>query len=520
MSNKNAAAYARSTKDRHDASIEAQLRSLRELAASQGKRLVREFTDAVFSGADENRPGFKALLADVRSSTRDWWTLYLLDTSRLSRRRLTALVFEEHECKRRGIKVVYKSVPESDPITEMLLRSILQTVDELHSMVSRAKGLAGMAENIHQGWRAGGRAPIGYRLRRIPTGAVRDGEPVTKSVLELGPDAPAVQAYLRGRARGLGRSQVVSMVGLGQLGTSSLVDLEWNALTYAGHTVWNRHADQGGGVKRRPRAEWLIKRDTHPALITDAEAESILARLESGRRPRYQTDSVYLLSGILETTDGRPWHGKGQGFYKLGPKSIAAHRVEGAVLAKLASDLRSPEFIQALVRQAQASLRGDPDDHVGEIARLDKERSGIDRRIERLTALLSETETPAPLLRQIERLETERQGVEDAIAAAKRRVEQAKAVRLITPEHVRRLLDDMAGNLGALPKAELKAFIASIVARVTLDPGDTTCCIHYRIPLATGDLVASPRRTAQIPCRRSSALRMRNERNATHHRPR
>jgi site-specific DNA recombinase len=502
MSNNDAAAYARSSKDRKDVSIEAQLRQLRELARSQGNRLVREFTDAVFSGADENRPGFQALLAEIRSATRDWWTLYLLDTSRLSRRRLTALVFEEYECKRRGIRIIYKSVPESDPITEMLLRSILQTMDEFHSMVSRAKGLAGMAENIHQGWRAGGRAPIGYRLKRIPTGTVRDGEPVTKSVLELGPDASAVQAYLKGRARGVARSQLVTMAGLRQIGTSSLVDLEWNTLTYAGHTAWNRHADQGGGVKRRPRAEWLVKRDTHPALITDAEAETILARLESGRRPRYQTGSVHLLSGILEASDGRPWQGKGQGFYACGSKSIAAHRVEGAVLAKLAEDLRSPEFIETLARQAQASLRGNPDEH-GEISRLDKERSGIDRRIERLTALLSETETPAPLLRQIEKLETQRQGFEDAIAAAKRRVEQAKAVRLITPDHVRRLLDDMASNLAALPKPELKAFIASIVTRVILDPGEARCCIQYRIPLGTEDLVASPRRTAQIPCRRS-----------------
>jgi hypothetical protein len=162
------------------------------------------------------------------------------------------------------------------------------------------------------------------------------------------------------------------------------------------------------------------------------------------------------------------------------------------VLAKLAEDLRSPEFIQSLVRQAQASLRGDPDER-GEVARLIQEHAGIDRRIDRLTGLLGETETPAPLLRQIEKLETERQGVEDAIAAGQRRIEQAKAVRLITPEHVRRLLDDMAENLGALPKPEPKAFVAGIVARVTLDPGESTCCIQYRIPLVTGDLVASPR---------------------------
>jgi len=53
----------------------------------------------------------------------------------------------------------------------------------------------------------------------------------------------------------------------------SLIGVEWNALTYAGHTVWNRHAPNGGGTKMRPRSSWQMTRDTHEALISDAEAE-------------------------------------------------------------------------------------------------------------------------------------------------------------------------------------------------------------------------------------------------------
>ena len=51
----------------------------------------------------------------------------------------------------------------------------------------------------------------------------------------------------------------------------------------------------------------------------------------------------------------------------------------------------------------------------------------------------------------------------------------------------------MAANLEALPEPELKAFLASLIGRVILDTGESTCCLHYRIPLATGDFVASPR---------------------------
>lgn len=58
-------------------------------------------------------------------------------------------------------------------------------MDEVHSLMSREKGLAGMAENVRAGFRAGGRAPYCYRLVSIDTGSIRDGEPVTKTRLDI-----------------------------------------------------------------------------------------------------------------------------------------------------------------------------------------------------------------------------------------------------------------------------------------------------------------------------------------------
>lgn len=172
--------YLRSSKDRSDVSIDAQRRALHELAAARSFVIVGEFVDAVESGKDDDRPGFQSLISEIRAASRTWDHILALDTSRIARRRALGIIFEEHECKRRGVRVVYKSLPESDPITEMLLKSILQAMDEWHSLTSKVKGLAGMAENVRQGWRAGGRAPRGYRLQHEETGAIRDGAPVTK----------------------------------------------------------------------------------------------------------------------------------------------------------------------------------------------------------------------------------------------------------------------------------------------------------------------------------------------------
>jgi site-specific DNA recombinase len=84
-------------------------------------------------------------------------------------------------------------------------------MDEAHSMLSREKGLAGMAENVRRGHRAGGRAPIGYRLERQATGAMRDGAAVTKSKLAPSDHAPAIAAYLKARAAGEARAGALEL---------------------------------------------------------------------------------------------------------------------------------------------------------------------------------------------------------------------------------------------------------------------------------------------------------------------
>ena len=148
-----AAIYCRSSKDRHDVSIDAQRSELGTLAKNRQLRIVDEFVDAVESGKDEDRDGFLKLIEAVRNPRRGWTTLLVLDTSRIARRRHLAIMFER-ECERANVELVYKSLPDSDPVTGMLLRSILQAMDEWHSLTSRAKGLAGMRENVRQGFRA------------------------------------------------------------------------------------------------------------------------------------------------------------------------------------------------------------------------------------------------------------------------------------------------------------------------------------------------------------------------------
>jgi DNA invertase Pin-like site-specific DNA recombinase len=493
--------YCRSSKDRADVSIEAQRHQLLDLAKDKGLEVVAEFVDAVESGKDSDRPGFQRLLAEIARRDRAWSTILLLDTSRLARRMAAAVLFEEETCKPRGISVVYKSLPDMDEAERALIKAMHHGVDEWHSLISKRKGLDGMRTNVGNGFRAGGRAPIGYKLEYINTGAVREGRPVLKSRLVQSDSAPTMQRYLKERAAGARREPLAARLGI-TLAPSSLVGVEWNALTYAGHTVWNVHRERiaegyAGGTKRRPRAEWVIKRGTHDALISDAEAEAILGRLEvaSVKRPR-RTKADYLLTGLLRTGDGRAWYGDKQRYYRAGGAHVAMRDVDAAILGKVAQDLRSSAFSRALAGKMKQSYGRE---FGGEIQRLRAAENAIAGRISGFMDMAAQLETRGPVLRKIDELERDRVRIAAEIRNAQRDAAIAGAAAAVTEHQVGELLDAIAGNMERLDREQLKDFLTGFCDGITLNPDSLTARIHYRIPLKMRNRLASPGASDAIP---------------------
>ena len=489
-----AAIYCRSSHDRSDVSIDAQRRELQALAKSRNLIIVEEFNDAVESGKDSNRPGFQSLIRQINNKSRPWSVLLMVDTSRLARNQYIAHSFM-HECRKRDISVIFAKTPELDGVTGIILPAVLHAMDQVHSFMSREKGLAGMAENVRQGYRAGGRAPFGYRLEYIPTGAIREGEPVTKSRLVTDDNAPKIATYLKGRAQGLMGTHLAEQLGM-ELARTSLNGIEWNALSYAGHTVWNVHnekTDGGykGGIKRRPRAEWLMQRNTHQALITDAEAEAILQRLEAGRTKTYKTRATHLLTGLLSNAEGQPWHGNGE-YYRMGKKSVKSMRVDGAVLRQITDDLKSDAFAKALIKSAR-KISARTDDGA-ELEQAQKEIHRIDARIDRLSGLLAETTATTTLLRKIESMEQERADIQRRMEAAETAARQSRALRQIEEKDVRVILNGIAENLDELDRDDLKEILRGLIDRIEFNYSSMDCCIHYKIPVQTGKMVASPTR--------------------------
>jgi len=503
-----AIAYMRSSRDRSDISIDTQRRALHELAVARGLIIVDEFADAVESGKDEDRPAFQRLIATLKNPDRGWEHVLVLDTSRIARRRLIAMMFEA-DCVKRGVRITYKSLPESDPATDMVLRSVLQAFDEYHSLISRAKGLAGMAENVRQGWRAGGRAPRGYRLEYHPTGAVRDGAPVLKSNLVVDEESSEmVREYLTLRASGVSRGAAVARMRL-PWPPSSLQSMDWQALTYAGHTVWGMHAERVGGAaiggeKRKPRAQWQIKRNTHAALISDEQAETIMRQLEDGQQGRRLRKSPRLLTGLLVNPAGEAWHSDGAGYYRVGKgRRVMATRIESAVLARLQADLSSDDAV-ARIREAMGTLASGAEPVDGRrLAGLEKRVGTLAAQIAKTVDLAAQMSDPAPVLRRVADLEHQRAELLEQIADMQARQAMSACALEITDEEIRELLQCMLQNIAESSEdsdacAETRAALREVLHRVELDvAAEPTIWMHYAIQ--TGDKVASPRGSMQSP---------------------
>jgi DNA invertase Pin-like site-specific DNA recombinase len=515
-----ATCYIRSSKDRNDVSIDAQMRELTALAETKGLLIVGHYQDVVESAKDENRPGFQALVADLKSSQRTWDHLLMVDTSRLSRRRYMAEVFA-HECRKRGVTIIYSKLPDSDPITSSVIIGVMQVFDELHSLMSREKGLAGMAENVRQGFRAGGRAPRGYRLVSQQTGAIRDGQPVEKTTLEPNEDAPLVRQFLTERAQGVPRRRLHQKLHLTWPETSS-IGMEYNALTYAGHTVWNQHNERidgkyKGGTKRRPRAEWVIQRDTHPALISDTEAEAILAtrdnsrHAEGGRQGR-RTSANYLLTGLLKTPDGQPWYGDGKGtyyrVYREGRKGkwVPREALETAVVRHVVADLTSPIFVRALLKEArkiQSNLPVDPTlplrDRIAEIT----------RQTTRAMTLAVQLDNPGPALQMVNDLEKERAALATEIQRQEQEQAQQQSLAMMDETMIRQFLEGLAETLELSDREAMKDALAALIEVILLDPDTQAAEITYKIDVSNRNSLASPRLrranavTATVPLRRT-----------------
>jgi hypothetical protein len=282
-----------------------------------------------------------------------------------------------------------------------------------------------------------------------------------------------------------------------------MICVEWNALVYAGHTVWNRHAIQGTGQKRRPREQWHIHRDTHPALITDAEAETILSALENSEMGAAVSrakaaQSSFLLTGLLYTSAGQMWVGHGNR-YRLKArdgkpgKTVLAATMDAAVLGQFAADMGSDGFLGSLLAAVKRIRRGNPAGDIdAQIRKAEREKARA--------AELALSESDAGVYVSLVRQRSEQ------IDALKREADAVRADDALSRDLANLSIDKLRAILADRPPAKA---LQSLVERVILE-SDLTCHLEYRAVHGRKQWlsVASPRGTERWPPELTSLVRL------------
>lgn len=260
------------------------------------------------------------------------------------------------------------------------------------------------------------------------------------------------------RASDTPRAVAARELGLSQ-NHSTLIGIEWNALTCSGCTVWNVHAERDGGAyqgghKRRPREDWVLQENTHAALITRAEAETILHRLENSQIGAAVSEGktaagCCLLSGLLTTPDGQIWKADSGKYYRAPGRKVPVASVDQAVLGTILSDMSSKQFIRALVNEARKHTDGDHD----QAHEVRQELSQLGSQVNRYLELAAQLQDPAPALSKVNLREGRREALRSEMVRLESEYAHSRALAVLTEENVRKMLNDFAVELRAAQNA-------------------------------------------------------------------
>jgi site-specific DNA recombinase len=329
------AAYARiSTRDKQDPSLSfpSQFEAGRKRVSELGGSVVCEFTDEQ-TGADDDRPGWSELIAEARDrGHRRFDGVVLYSTSRLSRDRVSAGLFER-ELRKLGVSVVYThaGADSSTPEGELTI-GVLQVIDQFERSRLKRESRRGMRQNALAGYRNGGRAPYGYRLKHEPhTNPIRAAAGETKSRLEIDPTEAAVvrEIFMLWATKELGVTAIADLLNERGVPCPTATNPRLNATrrwakstinamlrnpVYVGNQVWDRRdnatrREQGVSAPWRDEDEWTVCQDAHEPIISAELFAAAQERLERKKklysRPRGGSRE-HLLSGMVRCATGHP----------------------------------------------------------------------------------------------------------------------------------------------------------------------------------------------------------------------
>ena len=259
---KTAYAYARFSSDnQREESITAQLRAIHEYCNMNGIKILQEFRDEAFSARTDKRPAFQELFQRIKEHPADYLIVHKLD--RFARNRYDA-AFYRKMLKDTGMRLVSVLERLDDTPESIIMEGLLESMNEYYSANLSREAKKGMKENILQGKRNGGKAPIGYtsiNQHLIPN---RDADKV-KHIFEMyaeGKPYKEMEAY-SGWPHPNIRNMLQNEVYLGHL-ISGQNRCENAHEALVDHDTWNacrrRMSNANGNASNRAKYEYMLAR--------------------------------------------------------------------------------------------------------------------------------------------------------------------------------------------------------------------------------------------------------------------
>ena len=144
-------------------SIINQKKYLEDFARSRGFRNIRHFTDDGYSGTNFNRPGFNALLEEIKEG--NVAVLAIKDMSRIGRNYLQVGFYTEILFPEKGVRfIAVNNNIDSDNPTENEFTPFLNIMNEWYAKDTSKKIKAIFRNRMEHGERCSGAVPYGYRL--------------------------------------------------------------------------------------------------------------------------------------------------------------------------------------------------------------------------------------------------------------------------------------------------------------------------------------------------------------------
>jgi DNA invertase Pin-like site-specific DNA recombinase len=539
----NAWTFLRRSTDKQDLSLADQRKECLTFAEKNGFTIVREFTPSkgYASGLTiDQDPTFKEMIALAERGGHGVSHLVVYDVSRFGRLPAKLKIYYEQHFLRFGIRVVYakddfkNDGTIGDDITQMVKHS---EANQFSIKLSELT-LRGAKSHAALGHHSGGSAPYGYDRQLIdnngtPITILKKGEHKAEKtqhtvLIPSETTAPTVVEIFSRYAKSEGLRKIVN--DLNERHIPAPRKKYWNKgqvrhllqnRAYIGELIYNKRSYKGYRRKEKgslfnPQDQWIIKKNAHDPIITEALFNSVQALFK--KRPfangRGYGSSHLLTSLTICHHCGSHFNGSTKekngsskryytcaGYHRSGTSvctsvHVSADELEGKALNSIKDFLQGAKWEQ-LVRErlAQKVKELFPSTGTDRGTIIKKQLSVVEGKILNVIEAIKNGYASNTLKEELGALETQKEGLKDELIQLKQQ-RQVHGNKDKAVDEILTLRDDFDDLWKTCANdEEKKGFLKAFIYQVNIEHNEEAVDAHYS--LYTIPLLATQKETAR-----------------------